>query len=241
MSFKFLENNGMDLLMPSSTENVVEPTFTITYSEEDARRICKQHLNNKFNLKLDESDFCVHLDISADMDGNEVRDFYFEIDVHVLSGEDVENLEDLGYISKGFFESTLKTVLYEEFEQPEFINIEAFLGVDEKLLIEVRMPLEHYDMLKNKSNQIKYLENPLSQDEMKDVADEDNYIEGIVAVSDEELFNNDFENFLDLISERLCGSICLMDVQYDMVGVIPEEHLILYSVSGDASNIIEQD
>ena len=66
-----------------------------------------------------------------------------------------------------------------------------------------------------------------------------NYIEGIVAVSDEELFNNDFENFLDLISERLCSSICLMDIQYDMVGVIPEEHLILYSVSGDASEVIE--
>ena len=57
MSFKFLENNNMDLLVPSSTENVVEPTFTITYSEEDVRRICRQHLNDKFNLDIDESDF----------------------------------------------------------------------------------------------------------------------------------------------------------------------------------------
>lgn len=239
MSFKFLENNKMDLLIPSSTENVVEPTFTITYSEEDARRICKQHINNKFNLNIDESDFYVNLDISNDADGYEIRDFHFEIDKDILNDEDIEKLEDEGYISKEFFEDALNAVLYEEFEQPEFINIEAFLGVDEKLVIEVRMPLEHYDMLKNKSDKCKYLKNPLSQDEMKARADEDNYIEGIVAVSDEELFNNDFENFLDLISERLCGSICLMDVQYDMVGVIPEEHLILYSVSGDASEVIE--
>lgn len=89
------------------------------------------------------------------------------------------------------------------------------------------------------SNKLNYLKQPLTDEEIKVIADEDNYIEGIVAISETEMFYNDYENFLDLISEKLCNSPCLMNIQYEMIGCIPEESLIIYSISGDASCIIE--
>ena len=50
---KVLKDNNMELLMPSIKEFTSEPIFTIKYSEDDIRRICKEHINNRFNLNLD--------------------------------------------------------------------------------------------------------------------------------------------------------------------------------------------
>ena len=91
------------------------------------------------------------------------------------------------------------------------------------------------------SNNLKYLQKPLSLEEIKSIANEDNCIEGIIAIEDSDMINNDFVAFLDILSEKLCNNSCLMDIQYEMIGCIPEENLILYLVSGDATEIIEED
>lgn len=86
---------------------------------------------------------------------------------------------------------------------------------------------------------IKYLEKPLTNEEISKIVDKDNYIEGVVAVHEDELLYTEFDNFLELISEKLCGDEPLYDIDYHMVGCVPEKSLILYSVSGDASCIVE--
>lgn len=88
------------------------------------------------------------------------------------------------------------------------------------------------------SNELKYLQKPLSLEEIRAIADEDNYIEGIVAIEDSDMINNDFITFLDILSEKLCNNSYLLDIQYEMIGCLPEEHLILYAVSGDASDLM---
>lgn len=88
-------------------------------------------------------------------------------------------------------------------------------------------------------NNIDYLKEPLTIEEIKELSDENNYIEGIVAIKEIEIFYNEFENILDLMSYKLCNSPCLMDIQYKMIRCIPENNIILYSVSGDATSIIE--
>ena len=88
------------------------------------------------------------------------------------------------------------------------------------------------------SNEFKYLQKPLSLEEIKLIADEDNYIEGVIAIEDSDMINNDFETFLDIISEKLCNNSRLMDIQYEMIGCLPEENLILYFVSGDATELM---
>ena len=46
MDFKFLEKNNMKHLVP--TEDGNKASFVLVYSEDDIRRICKEHVNRKF-------------------------------------------------------------------------------------------------------------------------------------------------------------------------------------------------
>lgn len=89
------------------------------------------------------------------------------------------------------------------------------------------------------SNKWNYLQKPLTNEQMKKIADEYNYIEGIVAISESEMLHCDSDNFLNLVSEKLCDSQCLMDIKYKMIGCVPEKSLIIYSISGDATLVIE--
>lgn len=86
---------------------------------------------------------------------------------------------------------------------------------------------------------IKYLEKPLTSEEISSIADKDNRIEAVVAVHEDELLYADFDDFLGLISEKLCGDKPLYMIDYRMIGCIPEKNLILYSILGDATCILE--
>lgn len=145
MNFDFLKNNNMALAIPSRQDAVIEPTFTITYTEKDIRRICKQHINNNFNLEIDEDDFHVESYIDYDLEGYEVRYFDCEIKEDAINNEEFENLEKHGYL---FDNNILEVILGKEFKNPKFLNINTYLGVDGQLFICASMPLEHYDFLK---------------------------------------------------------------------------------------------
>lgn len=71
--------------------------------------------------------------------------------------------------------------------------------------------------------------------------DENNYVEGYVQIHISEMIDNDYEAFLDAISEELVGSDLLMDVNYDVVGLADEPNELILKVSGDASAIVESE
>ena len=84
---------------------------------------------------------------------------------------------------------------------------------------------------------MEYLKQPLTIKEMKKRMDEDCYVEGIVSIELSTIIDNDFEGFLDIISELLVGHPTLMNVNYSVVGHL-EDDTILLKVSGDVSDIL---
>ena len=78
-----------------------------------------------------------------------------------------------------------------------------------------------------------------SADEIIAARDGDNFVEGYVTVHISTLLDNDFESFLDIISEELVGNDLLMDINYDVVALAEDNTLVL-KVSGDVSNIIDE-
>lgn len=85
-----------------------------------------------------------------------------------------------------------------------------------------------------------YLYGPVPKENIRKYTDEDNYIKGIVDVHISALINHDLESFLDLISTGLVGNELLSDINYDIVGLHPDDKNIMYMlVSGDVSVILE--
>ncbi len=82
-----------------------------------------------------------------------------------------------------------------------------------------------------------------SADEILAARDENNYVEGFIQIHVSDLIDNDYETFLDIISENLVGSDLLMDVNYEVVALAGKEYPneLILKVSGDASTILEPD
>ncbi|MDR2982922.1 MAG: hypothetical protein LBV12_11830 [Puniceicoccales bacterium] len=62
------------------------------------------------------------------------------------------------------------------------------------------------------------LQKAYTKEEIEKMADEVGYIEGVVKVSLDNLIDNDLEGFLDTLSLSLIDSVCLMDINYKLVG-----------------------
>lgn len=69
--------------------------------------------------------------------------------------------------------------------------------------------------------------------------DGNNYVEGYVQIHISDIIDNDFESFLDLLSNALVGSDLLMDINYDLVALADEKNEVIFKVTGDISNILE--
>ncbi len=73
--------------------------------------------------------------------------------------------------------------------------------------------------------------------------DENNYVEGYVQIHISDMIDNDYDGFLDLISEKLVDSDLLMDINYEVVAqakkMFPDE--LILKVTGDASSIVEDE
>jgi len=81
---------------------------------------------------------------------------------------------------------------------------------------------------------------PMTIDEIKQNRNDDNYVDGIVAVALCDVINNNLAGFLDIISEKLVGSPLLMDVNYEVVGTVAD-YGILIRVVGDVSSILDME
>lgn len=85
-----------------------------------------------------------------------------------------------------------------------------------------------------------YLYGPVSEENIRKYADDNNYIKGIVEVHILDLIDHDLEGFLDIISTKLVGNELLSDINYDIVGLHPDDKNTLYIlVSGNVSLILE--
>ena len=87
------------------------------------------------------------------------------------------------------------------------------------------------------------LEKPLSVAEMREMSqkDKDGYISGVIEVELTDIIDNDFECFLDLVSEYLTDSNLLMNTQYELVGCDTDQSTVHLLVRGDPSEILEQE
>ncbi len=70
--------------------------------------------------------------------------------------------------------------------------------------------------------------------------DKNNCVTGYVSLQISDLIDNDFEEFLDLLSISLVDSDLLMDVTYDVVALDEtDKNTLIFKVTGDVSNILE--
>ncbi len=69
----------------------------------------------------------------------------------------------------------------------------------------------------------------------------DDYVKGYIQIDISDMIDNDYEAFLDTISEKLVGSSLLQDIDYDVVGLADESNELILRVSGNVSQIIEMD
>lgn len=91
---------------------------------------------------------------------------------------------------------------------------------------------------------MKVLEKPYTIQEMKEKKNEDGYVTGCVAVALSDIIDNDLEQFLDLIAEKLVANDCLMDINYKAIGIIDVDSgnaNIIIEVTGDVSNILDME
>lgn len=84
------------------------------------------------------------------------------------------------------------------------------------------------------------LTKPLTPEEIKAKMDEDNYITENIIVHLSDIIDMDLESFLDHLSITVTDSPLLMDINYDAIGILNKNNIII-QVHGDVSNIIEND
>lgn len=85
-----------------------------------------------------------------------------------------------------------------------------------------------------------FLTKPLTYNQMREMKDEDNKVEGIVLTSTTELIEGDRDQLLDTLSERLTGSTLLYDMDFTFLGQIDEENMMV-KVSGNVTDILKQE
>lgn len=81
------------------------------------------------------------------------------------------------------------------------------------------------------------LKKPLTARQIRLNLDKEGYITGVVEIDLPEVIRRDFDEFLDLISEKLVGSSLLEDISYRIVGHTAEA--IHLEVTGDPRDAIE--
>lgn len=80
-------------------------------------------------------------------------------------------------------------------------------------------------------NNYTIVEHPYTPKEIRSSMKEDGLISGVVKVKLRDIINNDFEGFLDILSENLIGNPCLMGVDYKIVGY-EDDSLLHIKVTG---------
>lgn len=68
-------------------------------------------------------------------------------------------------------------------------------------------------------------------------SEEGTYVQGNILLDLNDIISIELEEFLDLISERLVGNPCLMDVNYKPIDALADGRIMFY-VSGDVSELL---
>lgn len=77
---------------------------------------------------------------------------------------------------------------------------------------------------------------------IRSLCDNNGFITGTIRVELEDAVNNDLEGFMDLLSERLIGSIFGMETNYEVVGFEPTANTLLVEVTLNATlHLIDDD
>lgn len=80
-------------------------------------------------------------------------------------------------------------------------------------------------------NNYTIVEHPYTPKEIRSSMKADDLISGVVKVELRDIINNDFEGFLDILSENLIGNPCLMGIDYKIVGY-EDDSLLHIKVTG---------
>lgn len=113
----------------------------------------------------------------------------------------------------------------------------------ETVMPKIRKQLEEIakmgqERLKAAEESVRPMEAPLTQEEMKRIADSDDFAYGVISVSLSNLIDNDIEWLNDLASEKMTGTLLLMDIGYGVAGCNPETNEVYIQVWGDVSECI---
>ncbi len=82
-----------------------------------------------------------------------------------------------------------------------------------------------------------FLQRPLTIEELPNLMDKDGYIEVILPVPIRLLLYNDIDFFLNFISNSILGNLLLLDIRYEMNGILRDS--ILFYVRGNVSVFLE--
>lgn len=154
--------------------------------------------------------------------------------------------ETIGKVAEKIMREDFETFFWEKFESSADVSFEELYeeyAEDECCLGERSAWMNGYNgtdlswaVLETACDTL--LTKPLTMIEMFRSCNEDCYLEGEVLADLSDIINSDYEEFLDLLSVRLTGNPCLMDISYRVVDVL-ENNLLVISVRGDVSEILE--
>lgn len=88
------------------------------------------------------------------------------------------------------------------------------------------------------------MEKPYTIQEMKLKQNENGYVTGYVAVPLSDIIDNNLDQFLNIIAEKLVANECLMDIDYKAVGITNVncgDASIIIKVTGDISEILSME
>ena len=96
-----------------------------------------------------------------------------------------------------------------------------------------------YNVLKKKHEE-EYIKDSFTNEEMLIVVDENYVLEGKVKIELGEIIDGDLESFLDLLDEKLTDGLMLQEINYEMIKCIPKENSIIFNISGDISDRVDE-
>ena len=75
---------------------------------------------------------------------------------------------------------------------------------------------------------------------LRQQADENGYVSGEVVIELGDIIDGDLESLLDELSERLIGTVCGCDIQYECKSITPDGTITI-TVTLDASGELDED
>lgn len=82
------------------------------------------------------------------------------------------------------------------------------------------------------------LTKPYTQEQIKDLSKDKLWISGIVKMDVSDLIDHDFEQFLDLCSDKLTDTELLMEIDYKVVGFDKDTQELFMKIEGNPEEVL---